>query len=81
MKVIETQYTEPKIIIEMSLSEAKFLSEVLSSVVPFNIEQNLRQNNRYVHPNLSEKIGSTARFFTGLVKDTTEWWYKRFKEK
>lgn len=72
MQVISKQFTAPKVTIEMTLEDLKFLRYVLGTVVPNDIRQALERNKLPVPINLGERIHGAYDFFYNTVTDVVK---------
>lgn len=72
MKRITLQVTEPRLTIEMSLSETKRLRDVLGAFAADEVRQRLREQNIDIHPNFGEWLNDVYDFFHTQVKNIEE---------
>jgi hypothetical protein len=69
MKRVKLEHTEPKVTVEMSLSEMKFFRDVLGAFSPREVKERLELYSTPTHPNFMEQMLDMHSFFkTGVEK-------------
>jgi hypothetical protein len=69
MKKVCTEFSEPKVTIEMTLTEAKQIRDILGCVSVYDFEKNLRRQGTHVKPNFTENCRRLYREFFDMVSE------------
>lgn len=63
MKKVSTQLSEPTVTIEMPLSEAQQIRDIIGAVSPYELEKKIRLGGKDIHPNFKKNC---IRFYNEL---------------
>lgn len=72
MKKVSINLKEPTITIEMSLSEAKQIRDIIGAISASDIETKLRQRGAKIHPNFAENCDRFYNELFDIVRDAVE---------